>query len=56
MGSTNRQLKLLQERIDATVPQPWLISLPALPHRFLVPAWHLFAMGQNSGMTARFPQ
>jgi len=41
-GSSHNLLKWYQDRIDAPVPQVWLVSLPVLAYRFLMLAWSMW--------------
>ena len=41
-GSTRGQLNWYQDRLDSTLPQAWIISLPVLVYRVLMLAWSMW--------------
>jgi hypothetical protein len=41
-GSSRWQLKWYQDRIDSTIPQAWIVSVPVLTYRILMLAWSMW--------------
>jgi hypothetical protein len=41
-GSSRWQLKWYQDRIDSTIPQAWIVSVPVLAYRILMLAWSMW--------------